>query len=442
MRRLARLAAVHRQRGPSMVLSLVLALLLQLAPCRGSVKPHVLTILADDVGWANVGWNRAVKTREVATPHLDSLVAQGIELQQFYTFKYCSPTRSALQTGRNPIHVNVLNALHAYNPNQTQTAGYSGIALNFTTLPEKMRQAGWLPHAVGKWDCGGATLRQTPAGRGYESWLGYWSACNDYWNMQPKCGPATCTFQGTVHTMLDFWEQDRAQPPDAEVGNTVGAPYLSRPARALTNNRSCTQVNQQADCVFEDDILLQRAQAIVRKHASAGSTVPPLFLYWATHAAHGPREVPQATLDKFSFIDWDARKTYVPYQLSSRSMLDDSNHDRSLAFLSPKHRKDDSKRLESSSIPYDSEYVVSRYHALVNHLDALIGQILTTLRNETTMWNNTLIVFCSEYHLSLHPIVGQSRATARANSSSFDACYMRWRCGGLAAWRLSGVSTD
>eukprot|EP01048_Picozoa_sp_COSAG05_P019557 COSAG05_NODE_3093_length_2327_cov_47.539946_2_plen_57_part_00 len=47
---------------------------------------------------------------------------------------------------------------------------------------------------------------------------------------------------------------------------------------------------------------------------------------------------------------------------------------------------------------------MSRYHALVNHLDALIGQILTTLRNETTMWNNTLIVFCSEYHLSLYTL--------------------------------------
>ena len=115
----------------------------------------------------------------MVTPNLDALVAQGIELEQFYTFKYCSPTRSALQSGRNPIHVNVLNTLNAYNPNSTDSAGYSGVALEFTTLPEKMRLAGYVPHAVGKWDVGGATLRQTPAGRGYESWLGYWSACNE-----------------------------------------------------------------------------------------------------------------------------------------------------------------------------------------------------------------------------------------------------------------------
>jgi arylsulfatase A-like enzyme len=157
-----------------------------------------------DVGWANVGWNRKAPTKEVVTPVLDSLVAEGIELTQFYTFKYCSPTRSSLQSGRNPIHVNVLNSLHMYNPNSTDTAGVSGIALNFTTLPEKMRLAGYVPHAVGKWDCGGATLRQTPAGRGYESWLGYWSACNDYWNMVPMCGPKTCTVDGVTTPMVSL----------------------------------------------------------------------------------------------------------------------------------------------------------------------------------------------------------------------------------------------
>lgn len=305
---------------------------------RQAQRPHVLMILSDDVGWANVGWNRAVKTREVATPNLDSLVAHGIELEQFYTFKYCSPTRSALQSGRNPVHVNVLNSLDAYNPNSTDSAGYSGVALNFTTLPEKMRLAGYVPHAVGKWDVGGATLRQTPAGRGYESWLGYWSACNDYWNMMPMCGPKTCSIDGTATAMTDFWEQDRSQPP----GNSIGAPYLSRPARSLTNNYTCSQ-NSQHDCPFEDDVLLARAQSIVRAHA-VRDVPQPLFLYWATHASHGPREVPQATLEKFAFIDWQPRRTY---------------------------------------------------HALTSHLDELVGKMVQTLA-DTRMWENTLIVWASD----------------------------------------------
>ena len=307
-----------------------------------TTKPNILMILSDDVGWGNVGWNRAIKSNEVATPALDNLVAVGIELTQFYSFKYCSPTRSALQSGRNPIHVNVINQLNFYNPNATDTSGYSGIALNMTTLPEKMRAAGYIPHAVGKWDVGGSTLRQTPAGRGYESWLGYWSACNDYWNMEPKCGPSTCTVDGATHTMIDFWEQDRSVPSSDP---STGAPYLSRPAKAVTNAKNCTQTDQYKGCEFEDDVLLSRAQKIVLEHAADPSpTKAPLFLYWATHAAHGPREVPQATLDNFSFIDWKARKTYA---------------------------------------------------GLINHLDTLVGDMVATLKHTKT-WDNTLIVWCSD----------------------------------------------
>ena len=141
-------------------------------PTSGRPKPHVLMVLADDLGWANVGWNRAVPSKEVVTPTLDGLVRQGIELQQYYAFKYCSPTRSALQSGRNPIHVNVVNGpTTCHNPDDP-VSGYSGIPMNMTTLAEKMRKAGYIPHAIGKWHAGMAKLRQTPAGRGYESWIG------------------------------------------------------------------------------------------------------------------------------------------------------------------------------------------------------------------------------------------------------------------------------
>lgn len=73
-------------------------------------KPHVLFVLADDLGWANVGWHRDPPTPEVQTPILNQLVETGIELNRFYTWKACSPTRSALQTGRYPLHVNMHNA--------------------------------------------------------------------------------------------------------------------------------------------------------------------------------------------------------------------------------------------------------------------------------------------------------------------------------------------
>lgn len=58
----------------------------------------------DDFGWANVGWHRPGGDPEVVTPNMDALVKAGIELNRTYAFKFCSPTRSSLQSGRLPTH--------------------------------------------------------------------------------------------------------------------------------------------------------------------------------------------------------------------------------------------------------------------------------------------------------------------------------------------------
>ena len=62
-------------------------------------RHNVLFILADDYGWADSGWHRqdAIGRQEVRTPTMDGLIAEGIELDRHYTYKFCSPTRSSLQ---------------------------------------------------------------------------------------------------------------------------------------------------------------------------------------------------------------------------------------------------------------------------------------------------------------------------------------------------------
>lgn len=76
-------------------------------------QPHIVIFIVDDFGWANIGIHRNVTNdprHEVQTPNMDALAATGLTLDRNYLFWYCSPSRSALQTGRNPIHVNVDNS--------------------------------------------------------------------------------------------------------------------------------------------------------------------------------------------------------------------------------------------------------------------------------------------------------------------------------------------
>ena len=155
-----------------------------LATAKAPPHPHVVFLLVDDYGWANAGWHNDVESggqREVQTPNMDRLVANGINLNQHYTFKFCSPTRSALQSGRNPVHVNVQNV----NPDRSNPsdpiAGFSAIARNMTGMAAHMRAAGYRTAAVGKWDAGMATADHTPEGRGYEKSLIYFHHANDYY---------------------------------------------------------------------------------------------------------------------------------------------------------------------------------------------------------------------------------------------------------------------
>ena len=80
---------------------LTLLVFLQIAASISAAdKPHILFLLVDDWGWANVGYHREVATREVQTPNFDNLVKNGLELDQNYVFHFCSPSRSSLMTGR------------------------------------------------------------------------------------------------------------------------------------------------------------------------------------------------------------------------------------------------------------------------------------------------------------------------------------------------------
>ena len=62
--------------------------------------PHILLIVADDLGWSDVGFHGSV----IKTPNIDNLAREGVILDNYYVQPLCTPTRSALMTGRYPIH--------------------------------------------------------------------------------------------------------------------------------------------------------------------------------------------------------------------------------------------------------------------------------------------------------------------------------------------------
>ena len=125
-------------------------------------KPHIVFVMVDDWGWANVGYHRSSRLRSY-TPNIDSLVNEGLQLEQHYVYNWCAPSRSAFLTGRLPIHVN--DAKHVnistHNPNDP-VSGFQGVPRNMTMISAKMKEAGYATHQVGKWHVGFATPDHTP----------------------------------------------------------------------------------------------------------------------------------------------------------------------------------------------------------------------------------------------------------------------------------------
>eukprot|EP01084_Bolivina_argentea_P005907 11162_1 len=93
-------------------------------------KPNIFFILADDLGWGDVGFHNT-ENPEVKTPNLDSLVKEGLELTRHYVHYVCCPTRSSFQSGRLPVHVTISGC--------TAPSVDAGIPQNMTTIAHKMK---------------------------------------------------------------------------------------------------------------------------------------------------------------------------------------------------------------------------------------------------------------------------------------------------------------
>ena len=203
-------------------------------------KPNILILLADDLGWADVGFNGS---REIPTPHLDSLARNGVRCSAGYvTAPQCSPTRAGLLTGRYQ------QRFGHDNNNYNLACFHTGQRI----LPEHLKAAGYVTGMVGKWHLGMAPSDH-PQQHGFDEFFG---------------------FQGGGHAYLKERWQDKE--------NSVLSGTQPRP---LDGSRFLTTT------------FGREAAAFVRRHLDR-----PWFLYTAFNAPHMPMTMPPGYDDKVKHI--------------------------------------------------------------------------------------------------------------------------------------------
>lgn len=125
--------------------------------------PHILFILADNLGWGEPGCYGGGSLRGAPTPRIDRLAAEGIRLLNFNVESDCVPTRSALMTGRYPIRTGALQSVPAGLP--------QGIIPWEITIAQLLSARGYATACFGKWHLGDHEGRY-PKDRGFDEWYG------------------------------------------------------------------------------------------------------------------------------------------------------------------------------------------------------------------------------------------------------------------------------
>jgi arylsulfatase A-like enzyme len=216
-------------------------------------KPNVLVILADDLGYGDVGVHGC---KDIPTPNIDAFARSGIRFSSGYvTGPLCSPTRAALMAGRHQSRFG-----HEFNPPAiTEPDPLSlGLDLRETTFADRMKSAGYVTGLLGKWHLGEGE-KFHPLNRGFDEFFG---------------------FTGGAHTYL--------KAADKRYGPIVRGRQPVELKGYLT------------------DVLADEAADFMQRHRAE-----PFFLYLAFNAVHTPMEAPEEALAKFSSIRDPGRRVYA-----------------------------------------------------------------------------------------------------------------------------------
>ena len=215
-------------------------------------RPNVLVIVADDLGYADLGFQGGA---DIPTPHINSIAASGARFTNGYVSgPYCSPTRAGLLTGRYQQRFG-----HEFNPGGEGAVGAGsaekGLPLSETTMANRFKNAGYVTGLVGKWHLG-SSPKFHPQNRGFDEFFGFLGGAHTYFNKE-----TASVLRGT---------EKHSEPS-----------YLT-------------------------DAFGREAVSFIDRHQAK-----PFFLYLAFNAVHTPMEADEDRLDKFAAINENPRKTYA-----------------------------------------------------------------------------------------------------------------------------------
>ena len=231
-----------------------------------AAKPNVLLIITDDVGYGDIG---SYGAPDIKTPNIDGLARDGARLTDFYAnAANCSPTRTALVTGRYQQRYAIESPLANSN-----VASEQGLPATGRSLPQLLKNNGYITALLGKWHLG-YKREFSPNAHGYDDFFGFKSGYTDYYqhtdgagrpdlfeNDRPVTEPGYMTDLITQHAVR-FIEQNASRSFFLEVAYNAGHwPYQrpDRPSVAIDHARHLQPDDQNTGTRADYVSMMERA---------------------------------------------------------------------------------------------------------------------------------------------------------------------------------------
>ena len=314
------------------------------AAAKAPARPNVLLIVADDLGFSDLG----AFGGEIRTPHLDGLAARGVRLTGFYTSPTCSPTRAMLLTGSDNHKVGLGTMAELITPGQRGRPGYEGyLNLRAATLAERLEMLGYATMMSGKWHLGKVPGR-LPSDRGFARSFALLQGDHNHFGHDQS--PAFRTAGAARDYRLDGHPSEL--PTDA----------------------------------YGDDHFTSRLLDFLRQNRDGR----PFFAYLAFSGPHWPLQAPPEDIARYRHR-YDAGPAAIQRArlermktlgLVDRNIVPYPVDERAWRAMSAAERAFEARKMEI-------------YAAMVDRLDQNVGRVLAYLRDAGQL-DNTIIIFLSD----------------------------------------------
>lgn len=232
-------------------------------------RPNILFIIADDLGYGDIG---AYGQTKIRTPNLDRLAAEGMKFTQHYSgHNVCAPSRCVLLSGKHPGHAYIRNNRGGVGIPGGPSEGQEPVPAGELKLPLTLKQVGYTLGAFGKWGLGAVGSSGDPQKQGFDRFYGY----ND---------------QAHAHNFYTtyLWDNDRKVKLNNPEFN-VHDPALLNPETTKPEN-----YKKFVGPDYSSDLIAEKAQEFLRQNKDK-----PFFLYYPTTIPHMAYQVPEDSLAEY-----------------------------------------------------------------------------------------------------------------------------------------------